>query len=1437
MKTIRSILVPGTIAALLLFFFSLSRSIAQPHDHAIPICGDEEPGAGLPSGVYGLVDRFNRPWIASDRLIKAQIRRERDLQGEEGCSRFRIDFEDVIAGNGIGFDDRTEIDHPVLGRTTRGALRRRTVCEVFAYIESVIDMRGNPDILIRASQTDGGGFLAAAGPFFVNGGSGYDGGTVFDHITTGDDPTPEPGNYDGTIIFDFGYAYHEDWSASPGNRIDLFSVTLHEITHALGFLSLIRPDGSSAIGGQFSLFDKRLREADGTPMIDPATSQFRSSPTAIIGNALLYQGELCGDPSPVYSPAPYRAGSSLSHFDSYRSGIRYVMRPATGGGEDRRYTMEELQVLCELGYTLRGTFCNGCAPRGTDDFANTMQGVEVCIDVTANDINRDGGPIGIDPASIRIITGGGDFRIRGNELCYTPSAGFVGLAVLEYAPTNGAGTGSTAKVYVNVMPTIPPPPSPRKDYLLWYFGELAGLSFGSGVPVPLTDGALSSKEGCAVISDPVSGRLLFYTNGVTVWNSEHTEMPNGTDLIGNESSSQSALIVPIPDDPDRFYIFTTSIHGLRYSIVDMRLDGGKGEVTEKNAAITAYGSEKLAATRHCNGRDYWVVTHEIGSDAFLALPVTPSGIGAPVVSHAGSVYQFYFDSVYAQRSGIGYLKISPDAKRIATANTFMFDGNEYLESGVELFDFDNATGVVSNGLMLDRRGDVSYYGVEFSQDNSRLYATSYRIESRIFQWDLAAGDSDAIVASRTVLPLPRAVRTSALQIGPDGRIYMAADGETFLGIVTDPNKVGTDCNLVLEGIHLQGRKSQYGLPNLITFDLFDTIDVTSRLRLTKILNDPNPHYNDTISYTIRVCNERTCGDAYDVRVEDILPDGLDYVGGFSDYPFHLFDTIPPGECRDVVIRALVGNRLPVDIPVTNCARLVDVEQAGQVPGEHCATFTLKGVDVGIAKSVSADSVNPGDPVTFTVVVTNYGAGVAGSVVARDLLPAGLTYLSHSISDPDALFDPAAGTLTIPLMEAGRTVELTLRCTADEKGAGAITNCAEIVGLDQSDLDLTNNRSCASVYVRFIDMAVTKTADPERPLPGSDVTYTITIANNGTLPARDAVVTEVLPAGLIYLSHTLSDPDAAYNPAAGTLTIPLLLPGETVEMVLVCRIDSTREIETITNCVGVAGITGFDPDEANDRACITVRPRWCRTPELTVRTSIPHDLTGPVGKLFTAPLRLEEPIAGEPVPRLRVTVEYDPKILILENWSDASSLTAGTLLEGWNLAAAARTGGMYEAEFTPPNGIGRINGTGTLLNLRFRMFLGWNMESALTPTVSITGNPCVAFAAEPGRVRIDSLCGLSLRLIELTAGKYAVEAPRPNPFTGSTDILFSLGLDGETTLVIHDLSGRTVATPVKEYLAPGSYSVTWDASDFPPGLYFYTLTSGAWFHRGELLLVK
>ena len=80
---------------------------------------------------------------------------------------------------------------------------------------------------------------------------------------------------------------------------------------------------------------------------------------------------------------------------------------------------------------------------------------------------------------------------------------------------------------------------------VWYFSEYAGVDFNSGVPVALTDGAMDTREGCATISD-ASGNLLFYTDGITVWNKIHEVMDNGTGLLGHSSATQSGVIIPKP---------------------------------------------------------------------------------------------------------------------------------------------------------------------------------------------------------------------------------------------------------------------------------------------------------------------------------------------------------------------------------------------------------------------------------------------------------------------------------------------------------------------------------------------------------------------------------------------------------------------------------------------------------------------------------------------------------------------------------------------------------------------------------------------------------------------------------------------------------------------------------------------------------------------------
>ena len=132
---------------------------------------------------------------------------------------------------------------------------------------------------------------------------------------------------------------------------------------------------------------------------------------------------------------------------------------------------------------------------------------------------------------------------------------------------------------------------------IWYFGQNAGLDFNSGSPVALTNGQLNTLEGCATISTS-SGELIFYTDGVTVFNKNHTIMVNGTGLLGHSSSTQSATIVPKPGSSNMFYIFTTDNEhdpdGFRYSIVDMSLDSGNGAITvDKNILVYTPTTESL----------------------------------------------------------------------------------------------------------------------------------------------------------------------------------------------------------------------------------------------------------------------------------------------------------------------------------------------------------------------------------------------------------------------------------------------------------------------------------------------------------------------------------------------------------------------------------------------------------------------------------------------------------------------------------------------------------------------------------------------------------------------------------------------------------------------------------------------------------------------------
>jgi gliding motility-associated-like protein len=365
------------------------------------------------------------------------------------------------------------------------------------------------------------------------------------------------------------------------------------------------------------------------------------------------------------------------------------------------------------------------------------------------------------------------------------------------------------KIFLFIFSLIPLFSYCQREVNIWYFGKYAGIDFNSGVPIPLLDGALNQWEGVATFSDSL-GNLLMYTDGESVWNKNHNTMPNGTGLLGGQSSTECAIIVPYPEHDSLYYLFTVDTldengygHGLCYSLINMNSDNGNGDITsEKNIQLVTPVSEKITAIRHKNNTDIWVITHEWETDSFYVYLINENGLNTTAqIIETGARHGEIDGTMY---NSVGYMRASVDGKKIASVLP------ESLI--IEVFDFDNETGIISNPLTIPDY-EMSGYGVEFSPDVSKLYITSY---NSLFQIDLEAGSQQDILDSYTLIgsSIPDK-RFGALQLATDGKIYMAHDTSEYLGVINNPSGSPGECDFNVDGFYLGGKLSYMGLPDFI----------------------------------------------------------------------------------------------------------------------------------------------------------------------------------------------------------------------------------------------------------------------------------------------------------------------------------------------------------------------------------------------------------------------------------------------------------------------------------------------------------------------------------------------------------------------------------------------------------------------------------------------
>jgi hypothetical protein len=362
--------------------------------------------------------------------------------------------------------------------------------------------------------------------------------------------------------------------------------------------------------------------------------------------------------------------------------------------------------------------------------------------------------------------------------------------------------------------------SQKKESYNWLFGARVGMTWNttqtigglSGLPTPYYGSAMTNQnEGVFCMSDSL-GNLLFYSDGMTIWNKNHVVMQNGSGLTGHNSSVQSGIVIPYPNQNNLYIAFTIGLaasNDLSYSLIDMSLNGGLGGVSSKNIQLTgAMGrlSENVSAVKHANGNDYWVIAVGKGMGTASAMNVwLVTALGVQTNCFASYTLPA---NTNANAAAYGYLCFSAHGRYFTWAENAAGSSNNFFFG-----EFDPATGTFPTLKVMNPGHDG--YGVEFSPSCEILYIVdrnSTTFHAYKFQ-DLLASPTPGSMAHFTQI-VPASDFIFPLQLGPDGRIYSTVYNTTDMVVIDNVNDYNNITATVVKGLLPTdiGYQAKMGLP-------------------------------------------------------------------------------------------------------------------------------------------------------------------------------------------------------------------------------------------------------------------------------------------------------------------------------------------------------------------------------------------------------------------------------------------------------------------------------------------------------------------------------------------------------------------------------------------------------------------------------------------------
>lgn len=353
----------------------------------------------------------------------------------------------------------------------------------------------------------------------------------------------------------------------------------------------------------------------------------------------------------------------------------------------------------------------------------------------------------------------------------------------------------------------------------WYFGSNGvGIDWGGCEP-EIVEGGILGEEGAITVSSP-DGELLFYSNSDFVWDRDHNLMQNGEIsnaffdplfFIPEVSTVTQIAAAKRPGAGNVYYLFSSDIQNigaypLRYITIDMDLNGGLGAVTDITTLGTNPMTEKLCTVPKSVGNGFWFIAHEYLNNKFLVFDIDATGVNpVPQEFELGLPHLASNNSLNTR----GELKANIAGNRLAMVQ-------DQLGGAVEIFDFNPATGVISNALAID---EIDHgYGVSFSPNGLLLYVSTWSSSSSapnfVYQYDLTAGNAAQIGASRITLATASTPNPfGSIKLAPDGNLYAAKPGGN-LDRINAPDSPGMACDYQVNAFNLGFGQCLFGLNNI-----------------------------------------------------------------------------------------------------------------------------------------------------------------------------------------------------------------------------------------------------------------------------------------------------------------------------------------------------------------------------------------------------------------------------------------------------------------------------------------------------------------------------------------------------------------------------------------------------------------------------------------------